>query len=193
MVGRKRRHDFSVAFSDKQKLHLLRQKFFTATIVLQSCLNVAGGIVRHCRRLDALKIVAKSNQFFATINTYVTRLKTYQQKIRIMIQISDGTADLVSYAIKSISGLTLHFELSKILECRSEELLQDTNEAMKQSLDSLRSIAWQSQQESKILASLAIQGRKDSQTLKALTTIATMYLPASLVAVSIFNGNLILF
>lgn len=60
---------------------------------------------------------------------------------------------------------------------------------MSQSLDALRSIAWQSQQDGKTLAGLATQGRKDSQVLKALTTIATMYLPASSVAVSVVHGK----
>lgn len=78
-------------------------------IVLQSCLNVAGGIARHYRQLDAFAIVSASDGFFATIRTYVTRLKTYQRKMRIMIEISDGTADLVNYTIRCISRVTLHF------------------------------------------------------------------------------------
>ena len=56
---------------------------------------------------------------------------------------------------------------------------------MTQSLGSLRSIAVLNQQENKTLSALAVQGRKDSQTMKALTTMATVYLPGSLIAVSL--------
>jgi hypothetical protein len=47
---------------------------------------------------------------------------------------------------------------------------------MQSNLDALNRIAGQS-------ADLAEQGRTDSKTLKALTLIATMYLPATLMAV----------
>lgn len=55
---------------------------------------------------------------------------------------------------------------------------------MRTSLVALQSIAAQNHQENMILSTVAQQGHDDSRTLKVLTTIATMYLPASLVAVS---------
>jgi hypothetical protein len=47
----------------------------------------------------------------------------------------------------------------------------------------LQRITSQIGQENATVAELARQGRKDSRTLKALTLVATIYLPSSLIAV----------
>jgi Mg2+ and Co2+ transporter CorA len=62
--------------------------------------------------------------------------------------------------------------------------MQATDQAIRASLVALQSIAAQNHQENIILSKVAQQGQDDSRTLKVLTIIATMYLPASLVAVS---------
>lgn len=59
--------------------------------------------------------------------------------------------------------------MSKILEYRNDEVVLKTNQAMQENLEVGREIA--------------TKGEKDSKTLKALTMVATMYLPASLLAV----------
>lgn len=54
---------------------------------------------------------------------------------------------------------------------------------MRMNLDVLQCIASQIQQENSVLNDLTRQSQKDSRTLKILSIVATMYLPASLVAV----------
>lgn len=49
----------------------------------------------------------------------------------------------------------------------------------------MRSIAAAAKDENERLISITEQTRRDSKSLKALTVVATMYLPASLVAVSL--------
>ena len=44
-------------------------------------------------------------------------------------------------------------------------------------------IAFENNKENRNLSQIAAQNQKDSRTLKTLTLIATMYLPASLIAV----------
>lgn len=51
-------------------------------------------------------------------------------------------------------------------------------------VEALQSIAAQSYQESATLSELSRQGSVDAKVLKVLTVIATMYLPATLTAVS---------
>jgi hypothetical protein len=55
---------------------------------------------------------------------------------------------------------------------------------MQDNLEVLQRIAIQSQLENETLKTIAIQSQKDSKEVKSLTFIATMYLPASLLAVS---------
>jgi hypothetical protein len=59
--------------------------------------------------------------------------------------------------------------MSKILEYRNDEVVQKTSQSMRENLEVGREIA--------------TKGEKESKTLKALTMVATMYLPASLLAV----------
>jgi Mg2+ and Co2+ transporter CorA len=75
-------------------------------------------------------------------------------------------------------------QLSKILECRRDEILLQTSKAMQGNLDVLKRIAFESGEENRNLSHIALQNQKDSNSLKALTMIATTYLPATLIAVS---------
>jgi hypothetical protein len=54
---------------------------------------------------------------------------------------------------------------------------------MQDNLSVLRSISFQAQKDQNLVGQLAVQGQKDSKSLRALTLIATMYLPATLLAV----------
>jgi len=74
--------------------------------------------------------------------------------------------------------------LSAALEFRNYEALSRTNQAMYDHLTVLRTLSFKTQQEQSLLGQLAIQGQRDSKSVKALTLIATMYLPMSMLAVS---------
>jgi hypothetical protein len=54
---------------------------------------------------------------------------------------------------------------------------------MQGNLTAMERIAFENHEENRNLAQIAAQSREDSRVLKALTLIATTYLPASLVAV----------
>lgn len=69
------------------------------------------------------------------------------------------------------------------MEFRDMQVLCETNREMQANLARMQNIASENQRESEVLASIAKQGQKDSMTFKALTLIATIYLPASLAAV----------
>lgn len=55
---------------------------------------------------------------------------------------------------------------------------------MQTNVELLKGISYENKTANEMIARLAEQSSKDSRTLKALTVIATMYLPASLLAVS---------
>jgi hypothetical protein len=65
---------------------------------------------------------------------------------------------------------------------RNDETLQEMNRAM-------QGIALGIQKENALMASLSLQNHKDTKALKSLTLIATLYLPASLTAVSFFKAQ----
>jgi hypothetical protein len=76
-------------------------------------------------------------------------------------------------------------QLSKILMFRNEELLQASNRASGKTLDTLLHITDQGKGQQETLTKLLGTGQADSALLKALSMVATVCLPASLVAVSL--------
>ena len=79
--------------------------------------------------------------------------------------------------------LTCLMQLSKIFFARQDETLLRTNTAMQGNLDMMERISLENQEHNRNLSQIAEQSQNDSRSLKALTMIATTYLPASLVAV----------
>ena len=54
---------------------------------------------------------------------------------------------------------------------------------MQTNLDNMQAVSLQSQRENERLVALSERGQRDAGILKRLTQIATMYLPATLIAV----------
>ncbi|KAI9785127.1 MAG: hypothetical protein M1839_000765 [Geoglossum umbratile] len=159
-IGERPSHDYSVTFADTQKLQLLRQKLLRTLSVLGSCLAIAKGCESHCHKLGAPD-TAGNDQVLLGLEIYTSRIKLHQSNVTAILQYSTGTTSL----------------LSKIMEYRNNEVTTKTNEAMQDSLDVLSRIAVQSTR-------VTEQSQKDSRTLKALSLIATIYLPATFIAVT---------
>ena len=64
-------------------------------------------------------------------------------------------------------------------------MLVKSNNALQRSSDAMREIALATKAESEIMSALISKSQRDSHTVKVLTYIALIYLPASLVAVSL--------
>ena len=75
-------------------------------------------------------------------------------------------------------------QLSQILSHRNEDSLVKSNDALQKSSDAMREIALAAKAENELMSALIAKSRRDSHTVKVLTYIALIYLPASLVAVS---------
>jgi hypothetical protein len=168
----------------------LRQKLLRTSTVLESCLDVSRGCGNYFRRLEKLKVIASSQAGIAEIEVYISQLKGHCRTIKSIIQQSTGTWHLVRLSFLKL--LILHTEtndsralqLLKIQEFRSEQALRENNDAIRNSLGYLQSTSSDSRTENMLLVRLAAQSQRDSQTLKAFTLVATMYLPATLIAVS---------
>ena len=75
-------------------------------------------------------------------------------------------------------------QLSQILNYRNEDILVRGNDALRKSSDAMRDIALAAKAENELISALISNTQKDSHAVKILTYIATIYLPASLVAVN---------
>lgn len=74
-------------------------------------------------------------------------------------------------------------QLSKILEYRNDEAIRHSEEAIRSNGEALKQITSAIRTENEKFNELTTQTAQDSKTIKALTFLATLYLPASLIAV----------
>ena len=74
-------------------------------------------------------------------------------------------------------------QLLHILQSRNNESIHEQSRALKSDIQALKGIANDTRLQSESIAGFTRQAGRDSQSIKALTIVATMYLPASLLAV----------
>lgn len=67
-------------------------------------------------------------------------------------------------------------------------MIVKSNEALNKSSEAMREIALAAKAENELISALISKSQKDSHTVKVLTYIALIYLPASLVAVRFYPG-----
>jgi hypothetical protein len=179
-VGESRACDYVLTFSDRQELHRLHAKFertlqaLDATVELTQCLQTLRSRVfiaqtEHSRQLQVLS----------------AQTRFHRQKTLLFIRRLKGTAKLVCDLLLYFNSakFSLLRQLSKILDFRSHEALTSISKAMEKNMIELRSISFSAQQDQSLLRQLALQAQKDSRTVRALALIATMSLPATLLAV----------
>ena len=165
-------YDYNLAFSDYQQLHLLLKKFLRASSAFESIVEVIGGFKTLCQELQSAK-----SQPPMGLNLLSVQLQSHRRNVSKLVQYLRGTADIVrpSSPIVLVDYADVR-QLSKGLEFRNHERSQE-------SLTVLRTLAFEIQREQASLSQLAAQAQRDSKAIKALTFIATMYLPASFIAV----------
>lgn len=177
-MGRRTKHDFDVAFQDLQELHLLKQKLFRAVMVLDSNRSLCGNLQRFPW--------GEEGQLLTELGNCDNLVEVYSRRTSMSIKFAEDTDRLVSLGRLLIIGHLLigMNKLCRVLDARHDELFLQTNTAMQENLGVLKQIAFINGEENQKLSKISSHTLKDSNTLKALTTVATMYLPASLIAVS---------
>lgn len=168
-----------MAFSDCQKLHILKTKLQRLSLVLDSCLDISSGLDSRFEedsfpRLSPRSELVGTKKLMADLELYSVRLRLHKKTVTSMMNRVSSTNRL----------------MFKILEFRNDESLSSASHDTQTNISILRQTAFQTQQESASLSALAVQGQKEARSLKALSMMATTYLPASLIA-TIFSSTLI--
>ncbi|KAF6236137.1 hypothetical protein HO173_005766 [Letharia columbiana] len=165
--------DYLVAFADSQKLQRLRRRLVKCKEVLDCCLEIALRCQTHWQDLCSRGML-ESREDNTELGSYISRIKTHKRGIEAIQEHTEGIATL----------------LSQILNYRNENMIVKSNEALNKNSDAMREIAIAAKADNELISVLIGKSQNDSHTVKVLTYIALIYLPASLVA-EIFNSNLI--
>ncbi|KAL8791326.1 MAG: hypothetical protein Q9195_005945 [Heterodermia aff. obscurata] len=156
--------DFSVTFQDCQKLQRFQWKLVQASPALEGNLCV----LRTCEeRWQMLPGCLRVQATLLEIRGITMQLEFHKEVMRKLSEQARQAANL----------------LHKILDFRANQQMQQASSTASATLSALGS-------EARTLTLLSHERDKDSKAMRALTFIATLYLPASLIA-TVFQSNLI--
>lgn len=161
--------DYDASFVDCQRLQTACEKLLIAQEVLAANSKIASTIRK---RLDIHEITSISrNAISRTLSErmqdYLDRIEGFKRTVAALQQQTRDTETL----------------LSKLISHRRVDLLNENTLA-------LRVLAGEANKQSHALRTLAEKSGNDSRVVRVVTFIATLYLPASLIA-SIFSTGLI--
>ncbi|KAL8791674.1 MAG: hypothetical protein Q9195_005757 [Heterodermia aff. obscurata] len=103
----------------------------------------------------------------------------------VLSTVACGWPDYLQYLEDQLSDF-----LSKILQHRNAKVLKETNKIIQGHLHTIHTVACNIEHESSSMVSVAQRTHEDSVRLKTLTRVATIYLPATLIA-TIFSSGLV--
>ncbi|MCJ1450466.1 hypothetical protein MMC28_000797 [Mycoblastus sanguinarius] len=156
--------DFSVEFEQCQSMQKFQWKLAQILPAIDG--NIA--VLKTCEERWLENLTGPRTQAsISEVRGFVKQLEFHKESIRKLADQAQRSAEL----------------LHKILDFRTSKDMHQTNTNMYNTLGALDSQA-------KILTLLGEQREKDSKAMKALTSVATLYLPASLV-VAIFSSSLV--
>jgi len=171
-VGRACQHDYEITFTDVQRLQGLRQKLLRCSSMLESMLSICDGIELQCNDLG--KHGVTSYHTHVQLEMHRSQLRGHRRAVDTLLTLTGDTSLLLSH----------------ILKYRSDELIEKSNDALQNSVAVLGRIANDTKRESEHMGRLSEQTNKDSRSMRVLTSVASLYLPATFVA-TLFSSNLI--
>ncbi|KAE8354537.1 hypothetical protein BDV28DRAFT_79440 [Aspergillus coremiiformis] len=163
-----RPYDFSITFRDSQNVQRLHRKFLKASVALDSNLEVAHGYKIHCKDLCERNLGGRNPLLFVEVELYKVKLRAHKRSVKVLLERCTQTLSI----------------LSQILEYRNDENIIKIANALSYNSEAMHKIALAGNEENKSIKILSEKAQRDSQSVKILTYIAMLYLPASLVAVS---------
>ncbi|KAL8719810.1 MAG: hypothetical protein Q9181_008016, partial [Wetmoreana brouardii] len=144
----------------------LRQRLLKAVTLLDASLEVARACVTQCREIERLGLSDASQAVLDELEVYISQMMSHKDIVTSLLEHSRGTMEL----------------LFKILEFRNSENIGRNAAALHKDVGLLRDVAFQSKEEGKAITKLAQQNRSDTRSLKALSILGTLYLPATFMA-----------
>ncbi|KAH8723430.1 hypothetical protein GQ44DRAFT_313658 [Phaeosphaeriaceae sp. PMI808] len=167
-------HSCLITFADVQTLQKLKTKILRVSVVLGSCLELADRLVTFCSQLQTQGFLPNANDILISVELYAADIKNYQRNIDMILQALEGTVDVIT----------------KILSLQNSGALRAFNNGTARNLGLLKDTVTEIAKESKRTNSIAAETQKDSMSLKALSTVATIFLPPTLLA-TICSSNLV--
>lgn len=96
-VPQRRKHDYEISFADCQQLHLLEQKSWRVSVILDHCLQISTHFEKHGLELGQYFSQQQTDQLITEVKNYSRQIGNYKKSIESLLKRSQGTAVLVIY------------------------------------------------------------------------------------------------
>ncbi|CZR63125.1 uncharacterized protein PAC_13022 [Phialocephala subalpina] len=169
------KEDFSVSFSDVQRLLALRKKMLKCSAILDVSMDIGKSHESFRQKLLGISHhTSLDDNFMSSLEMYKARVQNHRRSIQYLLNSSADIFDLAS----------------KILAHKNEELLIRSGHDIQLVNRTTNLIATETRDEHRNSVSVLEAAKEDSSKMKILTYVAIAYLPASLVT-SIFSSSFV--
>ncbi len=201
-VGIVHKDDFLITFRDAQAVERLRKKLLQARAILESSFDVASAYIEYHDRCLETKD-NEDRECFVQLEAYNRQITNHLRTVARFLALSKGVSRMVCAHLLSpanprgqvrvalIPADRNTEKLFEILKYRNSETIgktnqtiNTTNQAIHQNGLAIRELTVASIRENEIIAQLTERAWRDSRSVRILTFIALLYLPATLIAVS---------
>ncbi|KAK3387402.1 hypothetical protein B0H63DRAFT_521456 [Podospora didyma] len=161
-------HDFDLTFRDFQLLKRLHMQLLRGNYLLDMSANAVE--LFKTRSTDS----ALDDHDHGMFRDYTEQVRAQKHALERLLHVSDHVSQT----------------LSQILQYRNDEAVQKTSDLIRQHNKSIEELTRMSARDGEAIVELTRKSQQDSRVVKVLTVVASLYLPAAMVA-SVFNSNLV--
>lgn len=211
MSSLKNTQDHRSDLKNMQSLQKLQQKLLFASFALDSTMQVVETLTNYWQRLYVSHACLEAEHMRRSMSSIAEDVRVYRKSTELLSEMLQSTCSLVSslelnYQTCQLTDSSKKF--SRNIEIRSIDKLQCLSEMSEKHFGSLHILTKEIRDQANDSGVLALRTQSDARSMKALSTIATVFLPASLVAVwrlshlqvlmlikrmqTIFSSNLVL-
>ncbi|RYP23249.1 hypothetical protein DL765_001158 [Monosporascus sp. GIB2] len=173
--------DYKLTFSDRQKIQALRRTLIQASALIQSSLDLSVRIASFWKTIGAEQPSELKEAVCQELEDFVSEMTYNETRVDGLLKRSSETASML------VSILEHRLDSSSLRSAQANEASLKANnkalDASKDALSTLKDIALQGKLEQNI-------GHESNVNIRALTVVATLYLPASLLA-GILSSHLV--
>ena len=94
-MGKPSKYDYSVRFSDSQEIQQGRERLLKALSAIESSLESAQGLEEHCKDLENLGLLYFKDTIQAEIQQYKSRIRGHKRAVVRLLEVSQGSLNLV--------------------------------------------------------------------------------------------------
>ncbi|KAA8895938.1 hypothetical protein FN846DRAFT_967298 [Sphaerosporella brunnea] len=190
-VGRVTPGDFDLTFCHVQAIQKLRKKLLKLQAILDSNMDVAEGFMAHYKeiRVHGIHNSHTDDTTSGTVGMYMAQLRSHRRSVSMLLEYSKGISKVLFQILQQRNDDNI--AKSNQIMAKATIEISTTNAGIHRNGEAMEQLTKAASIESGILTKLAEESWRDARSVKILTFVAMLYLPASLIATVLSSSELV--